>query len=93
LVDALAAGIGAGMPDPMVLVPMPVEPMGALLGDIVLPELDESVDGAGVAAGAGITVVFVVSSFLLQAPSASKAAKATEVTTRVLRVGVSMKFP
>lgn len=79
--------MGAGVPEPMVLVPI-----GAAPGDTVLPELEESVDGDGVLAAGGMTVV-LVSSFLLQAPSASKAASATEVTATVLKVDLNMRFP
>ena len=81
------------MPEPMVLVPMLLEPIGALPGDMVLPELEESVDGDGVLVAGGITVVLVSSTFLLQAPNANKAASATDETATVLKVDVNMRFP
>ena len=81
----------AGVMGAVVSVLMPLEPMGALLAGIAPPELEESVEG--VAIGAGVTVVFVVSSFLLQAPSASKAASATDVRARALCFDVNMRFP
>jgi hypothetical protein len=83
----VAGVIGAGVPEPMVLVPMLLEPMGALLPDMA-PDGDESLEGV-VAAG-GITVVVLVSSFLLQAPSVSKADNASDVTARVLIFELNM---
>ena len=79
---------------PMVDVPMLPEPMEELLKGVVLPEVEDSVEPVdGVAAGTGITVVLVSSTFLLQAPSASKAASDTEVTAMVLCVDENMTFP
>jgi hypothetical protein len=80
---------------PMVVdVPMVLEPIAVLLEGMVLPELDDSVEPVeGVTAGTGITVVLVSSTFLLQAPSASKAASATDVTAMVLCVDENMRFP
>lgn len=85
----LAGVMGAGMPEPIVLVPMPLEPMGALL-ELDGEELEESVDGEVMGAGGGKTTVS--STFLLQAPNASKAASATEVAARVLMFELNMRI-
>ena len=85
----LAGVMGAGMPELKVLVPMLLEPIGALLTDVVP---DEEVPVEGAAAEGGTTVVFVVSSFLLQAPRASKAVRATDVTARVLIFELNMRI-
>ena len=85
----LAGVIGAGMPEPIVLVPMLLEPMGMLL-ELDGEELDESVDG--VTMGAGGAMITLSSTFLLQAPSASKAARATEEVASVLNVGLNMRI-
>ena len=81
--------MGAGMPEPMVKVPMLLEPMGALLA-LDGEELEESVDGMVMGAGGGKTTVS--STFLLQAPNASKVASATEVAARVLIFEFNMRI-
>lgn len=79
--------------EPIVLEPMLLEPIDVLPGDMVLPELEElEVPVEGLVEG-GTTVVFVVSSFLPQAPSASKAASATDVRARDLCRDVNIRFP
>ena len=70
----LAGVMGAVMPEPMVLEPMPLPYPDE--------ELDEPVDGVVVGAGAGMMPVS--STFLLQAPSANNAASANDVTATVL---------
>ena len=90
----LAGVIGAGMPDPMVLVPILLDPIGVLLPDeepyepIPLDdpneELEESIDGVGTVP-ASLT-------FLPHAPKASMAAKAAVVMTAVLIFGLSISF-
>jgi hypothetical protein len=81
--------MGAGMPEPIVLVPIPLEPMGALLA-LEGEELDGSAEGVVMGTGGGRTTVS--STFLLQAPKASNAASATDVTARVLMFEVNMRI-
>ncbi len=86
--------MGAAVSEPMVGVLMPLEPIGALLAGMEPLELEVSAEGVeGELIGAGVIVVLLVSSFLLQAPTASKAANATDVTAMVLCVDVNMQFP
>ena len=92
--------MGAGMPELVVLVPMPLEPMGELLPSVVpdepMPllepddELEESVDGVVIGTGAG--TMTVSSTFLLQAPSANKAASATDAVANVLIFELNMRI-
>ena len=90
----LAGVMGAVVSEPMVGVLMPLEPIGALLAGMEPLALEVSADGVeGELVGAGVTVVLLVSSFLLQAPRASRAANAADVTAMVLRVDVNMRFP
>ena len=97
----LAGVIGAGMVEPMVLVPMLLDPIPPLLPDIepddpIEPEepgeeLDESVEGFVL--GAGVGTVPVSSTFLPQAVKASAAASATSVIEAVLIVDLNMTIP
>ncbi len=86
--------MGAAVSEPIVGVLMPLEPIGALLAGMEPLELEVSAEGVeGELIGAGVIVVLLVSSFLLQAPRASEAANATDVTATVLCVDVNMQFP
>ena len=97
----LAGVIGAGMPEPMVLLPILLDPMGMLLPDVepyepIAPDdpdedLDESVEGAVMGAGAG--TVPVSPTFLPQAPKARNATSATVVIAAVLIFGLTMRIP
>ena len=90
----LAGVIGAGIPDPMVLVPILLDPIGVLLPDeepyepIPLDdpdeELEESVDGVG--------TLPVSLTFLPHAPKASMATKAAVVMAAVLIFGLNISF-
>ncbi len=74
-----------------------VEPIGALLpmdgAGVLMPLLGAGVSVEGVVLGAGVGTTLVSSTFLLQAPRASNAVNATEVTARVLNFDVNIEFP
>lgn len=90
----LAGIMGAGMPEPIVLVPMLLEPMPlAPIGGLLVPdggELYGSLEGAAIGAGAG--TITVSSTFLPQALKATIAASASDVVAMVLNRVVNMRL-
>lgn len=97
----LASGIGAGtgiVGDMVELLesvepagaPLPIDVVGELMVGVLMLLLAAGVSFDGVVMGAGVGTTFVSSTFLLHAPRASSAVKATEVAAKVFNFGVNI---
>jgi hypothetical protein len=85
----LAGIVGAGMPEPIVLVPIELGPIGGLLASD-----DEGLYGSleGAAIGAGAGPITASSTFLLQALKATIPASASDRVAIALKRVINIRF-